>query len=88
MTKIDIDNFKVNRAMGTSSEWKLLGFNEQQIKDLNDIGYSGKVGNKKMNIHEYFKKFIDTNKTKYKIETVAFSSGEYTDTLLITRVKI
>ena len=85
---IKVDNFSINRSMGESSDWKRLELRKKQIKELNEIGYSGKLKNKKTTLEEYFKKNVDTKSTRHIIGYTSSNNMEYTDTLLVTRIII
>lgn len=85
---ITIDTFSIKRSMGESSDWSRLGLKKKVIKDLNTIGYTGKLKKKQTNLYEYFENHIDTNKVKHKIEMVKSNGMEFTDTWLVTRVTI
>ena len=85
---IKVDNFNINRSMGESSDWKRLELRKKQIKDLNEIGYLGKIKGKKTTLEEYFKKNVDTKTTRHIIGYTSSNNMEYTDTLLVTRIII
>lgn len=85
---IKVDNFNIKRSMGESSDWKRLELRKKQIKELNEIGYSGKLKNRKTTLEEYFKKNIDTKSTRHIIGYTSSNNMEYTDTLLVTRIII
>jgi len=85
--KMKIENFTINRAMGESFDWKKLDINKKHIDALNEIGYSGKFKGKKISIHDYFEKNIDCKGLKHNIEQLSSNNMEFTDKLLVTRVR-
>jgi len=86
--KIEINNFTIHRSMGESFDWKKLDLKKKHIEALNEIGNSGKLKGKKITISEYFERYLNGKGLKHEVTSMKSNNMEFTDTLLITRVKV
>jgi hypothetical protein len=82
----DITNIKIYRGVGKSRDWEQLGIGKKAVDDLNEIGYTGKLGGKKTSINEYFNEHVNTTGLTFRSEVLTSNGAEFTDTLLITKV--
>lgn len=75
---IKIEKYRINCRMGKSSDWGLV-FGDKECKDLNEIGYSGKLNGVKTSLYDYISS-LTTNSVKYDLEKVGWMFGpEFTD---------
>lgn len=92
-TKLDmrqpvyIDIFRLNRVMGKSSHWSMLGLADNQIEDLNEIGYSGKFRNEQMTIQTYLNEYVADEYTAYQVYQES-TNGEFSEVLLVVKCEI
>ena len=72
--------------MGSSRDWvDVPGITPEKAAALNEIGYTGKLGGKKMSLTEYFDQ-ISTDHCNYSIMRTGGNSMEFTDKYTVTTV--
>lgn len=71
--------------MGTSGGWGEI-FSDEVCKDLNEIGYTGKLNGIKTSLYDYIEKF-NTDNVKYELNRVGGNSAEFTDIYELIVVK-
>jgi len=72
--------------MGSSRDWvDVPGITPEKAAALNEIGYTGKLGGKKMSLFEYFDQ-ISTDHCNYSIMRTGGNSMEFTDKYTVTTV--
>ena len=84
---LTIDIFHVNCVMGKSSGWHKLGLADNQVEDLNEIGYTGKFRNETMSIQTYLNEYVADEHTVYQVYQQS-TNGEFTEVLLIVESSI
>ena len=72
--------------MGSSRDWvDVPGITPEKAAVLNEIGYTGKLGGKKMSLADYFDQ-ISTDHCNYSIMRTGGNSMEFTDKYTVTTV--
>lgn len=82
---IDIKKYRINCGMGSSGDWSLV-FGDKECKDLNEIGYTGKLNGVKTSLFDYIRS-LTTNSVKYDLERIGGNSAEFTDIYELVVVK-
>lgn len=76
----------INLALGQSDDWN-NHFAPAVTKNLNEIGYTGKLKGNKTTLKDYLKT-LDTNKVERRLECIKADSGDFTmKYMLITATK-
>lgn len=77
--------FHIETGCGQTQQWKEAGLNEQQSKDLNDIGYSGKLNGVRMTRQTYFDQQVNNDKLNYTIQQTKWDNGDFSEAFTLTR---
>ena len=70
---MNIEVFKIHTVFGESSDWDIV-FEDSIVKDLNQIGYTGKLNNESTNLYKYIGS-LSTDKIGYSL--VLIKSQDY-----------
>lgn len=62
--------------MGESPDWEKLGISEKDEKNLNEIGYTGKLNGARTTLSEYLNS-ISTDNIKFSIEKTKYDNGDF-----------
>ncbi len=82
---IEIETKTISLAMGESGDWSRTGyFTEQEAKELNEIGYTGKLNGQKTNLHEYLAS-KSTDSCSYELNLLKMNSMEFTEKYILTK---
>lgn len=83
---MDIVKHMISCGMGQSNDWASI-FDDVTCKNLNEIGYTGKLNGVKMSLFDYINT-LGTEKTHYKLVRSGGNSFEFTDNYDLIVVKI
>lgn len=91
---IEVKRYTIKTAMGQGRDMGSFGnyswtqiFDEQTAKDLDTIGYTGKLNGVKTSVYEYLEKLSDDS-VKYDLHHTKGDSGEFTDEYSLTVVEV
>lgn len=82
---MNITNHKIKCNSGQSNDWIDAGLTEDQVKDINEIGYTGKLNGKPMNMYVYLDS-ISTDIVKYSLTYLNGNNMDFTDNYMLTKV--
>lgn len=77
----------INSASGQSSDWAKAGLTDQQINDLNEIGYTGRLKGIKTSQESYLES-ISTDILVYRLIPISSNNMEFSDKDLLIKIVI
>jgi len=82
---MEIETYHIETVMGsvTKNGRSLPFLTKKELKNLNQIGYSGKLMNKKISKSEYLNSL---NKGQFQVTQTKWDNGSFTEEFTIVRV--
>lgn len=77
----------INSASGRSADWAKAGLSDQQINDLNEIGYTGRLNGKTTTQEDYLKS-ISTDTLVYRLIYIESNNMEFSEKDLLIKIVI
>lgn len=86
--KPKVDTYRITTTSGITNWSKIDGITEEHEKALNEIGYTGKLGDKQMRVEDYFEQTVFGEYLSFICSKVASYSDTFIDVYNLTRVEL